>query len=395
MTTHTVDLSAEVANLKRSVMRDLLGLAVDPEIISMAGGLPASELIPLDAFRDCLDTVLVRDGPRAMQYSPQYNPLREWITDYMNERGVTCDPGQVFITNGAQQGLAILSHLFLDSGQPAVIEEVTFTGIQQVTVGRGAAVRTIPTDLSTGADIEALHMALQEEPRPRLVVLIPDFHNPLGVSLSGEKRVDAAALAARYNVPLVEDDPYSILRFHGETVPPIKAHDEAGLVFYVGSFSKILFPAIRLGWIVASSDLIPKITALRESFDLETSTLLQRVAAEFLVQGMLEPHLVRLCEVNRTRSGALLEALEQHMTDLATWTQPEGGLFVWVTLLEAVDTWEMFEAAIERKVAYIPGASFAVHGDHRNTMRLSFSNLQPEAIRVGVARLAEVIRDRC
>ena len=395
MKTWTVDLSAEVANLKRSVMRDLLSLAVDPEIISMAGGLPASELIPLDAFRDCLDTVLVRDGPRAMQYSPQHDPLREWITDYMNQRGVNCEPEQVFITNGAQQGLAILSRLFLDSGQPAVIEEVTFTGIQQVTIGRGAAVRTIPTDLSTGADIDALQMAMQEEPRPHLAVLIPDFHNPLGVSLSGEKRAHAAALAARYNVPLIEDDPYSILRFHGETVPPIMAHDEAGLVFYVGSFSKLLFPAIRLGWIVASTDLIPKITALRESFDLETSTLLQRAAAEFLGQGLLESHLLRLCEVNRIRSGALLEALEQLMSDLATWTQPEGGLFVWVTLLEAVDTWEMFEAAVERKVAYIPGAAFAVHGDHRNTMRLNFSNLTPEAIRLGVARLAQVIRERC
>ena len=395
MKTWNVELSAEVASLKRSVMRDLLGLAVDPEIISMAGGLPASELIPLDEFRDCLDTVLARDGPRAMQYSPQYDPLREWIADYMNQRGVTCELGQIFITNGAQQGLAILSHLFLDSGQPAVIEEVTFTGIQQVTVGRGAAVRTIPTDLSTGADIEALQMAMQEEPRPRLVVLIPDFHNPLGISLSRANRADAAALAARYNVPLVEDDPYSILRFHGETVPPIKAYDEAGLVFYLGSFSKLLFPAIRLGWIVTSLDLIPKITALRESFDLETSTLLQRAAAEFLAQGLLEPHLLQLCEVNRIRSGVLLEALEQHMTGLATWTQPEGGLFVWVTLLEAVDTWEMFEAAVERKVAYIPGAAFAVHGDHRNTMRLNFSNLQPEAIKVGIARLAEVIRDRC
>jgi 2-aminoadipate transaminase len=169
MSEWTLTLSEEVADLKRSVMRDLLSLAVDPELISLAGGLPASEFIPVQAFRDCLDAVLTRDGARAMQYSPQYDPLRRWIAAYMQDLGTCCTPDEVFITSGAQQGLAILSRLLLDPGQPAVIEEVTFTGIQQVTCGRRAEVRTIPTDLETGADVEALEAAFRLQPGDGLI----------------------------------------------------------------------------------------------------------------------------------------------------------------------------------------------------------------------------------
>jgi 2-aminoadipate transaminase len=273
-----------------------------------------------------------------------------------------------------------------------VIEEVTFTGVQQVTKGRGALVHTIPTDLDSGADIEALESALKQDPAPKLVILIPDFHNPLGVSLGAEKREKAAALAAAYRVPVIEDDPYSWLRFSGEPPMPIKAHDKTGMVFYVGSFSKLLAPAFRLGWIVAPPEYAAKIVTLRESFDLESSTLIQRLVEEFLRRGLLERHLERLNETHGKRYQAMLEALDEHLGSLATWTRPKGGLFVWVTLRQDIDTWEMFKPAVDRKVAYIPGGAFAVQGGHNNTMRLCFSNQKPDTIREGVARLAEVIR---
>jgi 2-aminoadipate transaminase len=388
----SLQLSAETADLKRSVMRDLLSLAVDPEIISLAGGLPASELLPVKALRRSFESVLARDARRSLQYSPPFGPLQSWIAQWMTGRGVSCDPEQVFITNGGQQGLAILSRLFLARGQPAVIEAITFTGIQQVTAGRGASVRTIPTNLIDGADMQAFEAALAEEPRPALAVLIPDFHNPLGVSLSSEKRALAAQLAARYQVPLIEDDPYSALRFAGEFCPPIKAHDQAGFVFYVGSFSKMVAPAMRLGWIVASPALLPQITVLRESLDIESSALIQRVIADFLESGSLEPHLQQLNQANHQRCLALLEALERHLGDVATWTQPEGGLFVWVTLMPEIDAWRLFPRAVEAKVAYIPGSAFAVNGGHHNTMRLNFSNLAPEKIQLGIRRLAAVVR---
>jgi 2-aminoadipate transaminase len=390
----TLRLGEGVSDLKRSVMRDLLALAVDPEIISLAGGLPASELLPVEALSQCLTAVLERDGARALQYSPPDDRLRAWIAGYMSRRGVRCGPEEVFITNGAQQGLAILSRLFLDRGKTAVIEQVTFTGIQQVTAGRGARVVTIPTDLSSGADLAALEAALHSRPTPRLVILVPDFHNPLGVSLSSEKRARAAALAEKFGVPLLEDDPYAAIRFSGEESPPIKAYDEAGFVFYLGSFSKMLAPAMRLGWIVARPDLIPKITVLRESIDLETSSLTQRAVAEFLARGLLEPHLRRLSNENGIRCGALQDALRQELGGLASWTKPDGGIFLWLTLPEEVDTWEMFPDAVREKVAYLPGSAFTLDGSHANCMRLNFSNARPEAIRVAVARLAEVIRAR-
>ncbi|MBE2267550.1 MAG: PLP-dependent aminotransferase family protein [Anaerolinea sp.] len=384
-----LSLSTEASYLKRSVMRDLLSLATAPDILSLAGGLPASEFLPLQQYQQCLNDVLNREGSRAMQYSPQSAPLREWIAGYMRARGVDCDESQVFLTNGAQQGLTILSRLLLDPGETAVIEAATFTGIQQITAGRGARVLTVPTDLQTGVDLDALEAAFSQ--RPRFAVIIPDFHNPLGVSLSAEKRQRIAELAARYAVPVIEDDPYSALRFEGDQLPPIKAYDEAGYVFYLGSFSKMLAPSARLGWIVAPSELIPKIVVMRESIDLESSILTQQAVYEFVSHGLLEAHLTNFNRENRQRRDALLSALDEHVGGIASWTQPQGGLFVWVTLPEGVDTWAMFEQAVAEKVIYIPGAAFTIDGTQRNAMRLNFSNTRPELLREAVRRLADVI----
>jgi 2-aminoadipate transaminase len=392
MHTDTPRLSREGAKLQRSVMRELLRFAVDPNVISLAGGLPASEHLPLEELKDCLDTVLTRDGPRALQYSPQLMDLRAWIAEYMGTRGVTCTAEEIFITNGNQHGLAILSRLFLDPGEPTVIEEVTFTGIHQITVGRDSAVRLLPTDLDSGVVLERFAEALEASPAPRFSVLITDFHNPLGVSISEENRADLARLAAEHGVPLIEDDPYAPLRFRGRPVPPIKAHDEAGMVFYLGSFSKMLAPALRLGWLVAPAELMPRITTLRESFDLESSTLYQRAVTEFVTRGMLEPHLDAISAAHGERCRTMLEALEEHLGDIARWSRPEGGVFVWVSLPEGLDTTEMFHQAIERQVAYIPGGVFSVDGSTKNAVRLNFSNVKPEAIREGVARLADVVR---
>jgi 2-aminoadipate transaminase len=391
MPTGTPDLSNEASNLKRSVMRELLRFAVDPEIISFAGGLPASEFLPLQGLRECLDTVLARDGARALQYSPMLAALRSWIADYMGTRGVSCTPDEVFITNGNQHGLAILSRMFLDPGDTAVIEEVTFTGIHQVTCGRSAAVRTVPTDLESGVEVEALEQAFRQAPRPRMAILVTDFHNPLGVSIAAANRARVAELAAEYCVPVIEDDPYAPLRFRGDAVPPLKAYDRAGMVFYLGSFSKMLAPALRLGWIVAPAELMSNITTLRESLDLESSTLYQRAVAEFLDRGLLAPHLEAITAAHCIRCNTLLEALDEHFGDLAQWSKPNGGVFVWVSLPEQLDTTAMFHPAIERRVAYIPGAVFSVDGSTKNAMRLNFSNVQPEAIREGMGRLSEVI----
>lgn len=377
--------------LERSVMRDLLKHAVDPNIISLAGGLPASECLPLEQLKDCMNHVLERDKAAALQYAPQYIPLRQWIADYMNRRGVSCDVSNVFITNGNQQGLSILSRLFLDMGDYAVIEDAVFTGVQQGTKGMGAKVLSIPTHLQTGADVDELEEILQTYD-VRMVVLIPDFHNPLGVSMSESKRRYVAELAERYAVPIVEDDAYSPLRFSGEMLKPIRAYDESGYVFYMGSFSKMLAPGLRLGWMLIPEDLMAKVTVIRESIDLETSTLTQRTVHEFLSRGLLDAHLQQLNAEHQKRANALMSALDTHLGDIAAWTHPDGGLFAWAELPEELNTWDMLPEAIANGVVYIPGGAFATHGGKLNCLRLNFSNVKEEKFDEGLRRLRQVIQ---
>lgn len=379
--------------LERSVMREMLKHAVDPQIISLAGGLPASECLPVAQLQDCMNHVLKRDGAAALQYHPRYTPLCEWIADYMNTRGVRCSADNIFITNGNQQGLSILSRLFLDEDDTAVLEEAVFTGTQQGTKGVGAKVVTIPTHLQTGADVDALEEALDKHD-VRMVVLIPDFHNPLGVSMSEAKRHYVAELAAKYHVPVVEDDAYSKLRFSGAIMPPIRAFDESGFVFYLGSFSKMLAPGLRLGWMVIPDELMAKVTVLRESIDLESSTLIQRIVHEFLSRDLLEAHLEQLNTAHKARAEALMTALDKYLSDIATWTIPQGGLFSWCELPEQINTRDTLQDALKSGVAYIPGGAFAVHGGKNNTMRLNFSRVTPDKFDEGVKRLGAVIRNR-
>lgn len=387
--------SDEAQHITRSVMRELLAKASRPGVISLANGLPANECLPIEDLQACIDAVLKRDGARALQYGPPSMVLREWIASYMRDwRGVDCTPEHVFITNGSQQSLTILSRLFLNKGDVAVIEDVTFTGIAKVTKGYGATVRSVPTNLQTGIDVDALEEAFAQSPRPRLAIVISDFHNPLGVSISHEKRQRIAQLANDYHVPLVEDDPYSALRFAGEKSPAIKSYDAGGYVFYLGSFSKMLSPALRLGWMIIPPEHMARITALREAIDLESSGLTQRAVAEFLTRGLLEPHLERLNVAHQQRCALMLDALQAHLGDVASWTKPEGGLFIWVTLPEHIDAAAILPQALEHDVVYIPGGAFAVAGGYNNTMRLNFGNVPLERIEEGIERLAQLVKQQ-
>jgi 2-aminoadipate transaminase len=389
----TFPLSTTARQLQRSVMRDLIALAAQPEIVSFAGGLPAADCLPLDEIATCLEAVLTSEGRRALQYGPPYRPLREWIAGFMRRRGVACTVENVFITNGAQQALEILGRLLLDPGEAAVVEALTFTGISQVMHAHGARLRAAALDLRTGVDPADFERALTAGGQPaRVGAVIPDFNNPTSASLPTASRVALAAAAARTGVPLIEDDPYALLRYAGEVQPPIKAYDEAGLVLYIGSFSKIIAPALRLGWIVAPAELLPRLTVLRESLDLESSQLLQRVATEFVQRGFLETHVQVLNTANLERRNAMLAALGRELGDTATWTVPDGGLFLWLTLPPQVDTAALFPAALANKVAYIPGVHFSAEGAFGSALRLNYSNATPERIAEGVHRLAAVIR---
>lgn len=386
-------LSEIAATLKRSVMRDLLALVAKPNVLNLAGGLPADENLPVKQLQECFDIVLGRDGARTLQYGPAYAPLKELIAQHMHTRGVECTADDIFITNGNQQGLELCARVFLNGGERVAVEEFTFTGVLQAVQGHGAEPLGIPVSLENGMDVDELEYALGKF-GPRLIVSIPDFHNPLGVSLDAGKRDRLAQLAARFEIPVVEDSPYVPLRFCGEPVPAIKAYDESDAVIYLGSFSKMISPALRLGWMVAPRSLIPRLTVLRESLDLESSQLTQRVVAEFLARGYLEPHLEQLNAANHARRDVMLNALERELQGIAEWTIPDGGLFVWLTLPEGTETEKLLHDALSQNVAFVPGFAFAADGcGGRNAMRLNFSNAPKDRIQDGIARLASVIRE--
>lgn len=374
-----------------SLMSDLAEVILRPGMISFATGLPPSGMLPTEALKECTQRVVERDGSQALQYGPPYAPLRQWIAEYMRGRGVECEPDNVFITNGAQQALDLVSQLFLDPDDVAVLERVTYMGFWQVALKR-ARPRPVGTDLRGGIDMDSLERAFAEEPSPRMAFLIADFHNPLGVSLSKTQREKVAALAAEHQVLVIEDDTYSLLRVEGETPPPIKAFDRDGWVFYCGSFSKVVAPAMRMGWTIVPTELLPTMYGMRESLDLQSSALTQRIVAEFLTQTDFPAHLERYRNLLRERRDAMLSGLRSYFSDLGSWTRPEGGFFIWLELPGGLDSMTLLHEAVERQVAFVPGTAFTAGDEAQSALRLSYSNVTPSQIEEGLPRLAGAVR---
>ncbi|HJW83469.1 MAG TPA: PLP-dependent aminotransferase family protein, partial [Anaerolineae bacterium] len=376
-------------------MRELMPLTARPDIISFAGGLPAPELFPVEDYRDCLDTVLQREGRRALQYGAPFGPLKEALIELMRIRGVSVSADEIFITNGAQQGLSIAGQLLLNADSPVLIESMAFTGTIQMIRERAAMPLTLDTDLEGGLDVDGAEYLMKKVGQVRALIEVPDFHNPLGVSIACANRKRLVQLAYQHRVPIVEDDPYGLLRYEGEELPPLKALDVDGGVIYLGSFSKILAPGLRLGWVAASKPALAKLTVIKEAQDLESSQLTQRAVTEFISRGLMAAHLGRLKAAYRVRRQAMLSALEPALGPLgAKWSKPQGGVFVWVTLPESIDTLDLLPIAMEQeKIAFIPGLAFSVDGrSGRNAMRLNYSMATVEQIDAGIARLARVVR---
>jgi 2-aminoadipate transaminase len=386
-------------HMKRSVLREMLAVVAQPGILSFAGGLPAPELFPTSQYAQAAAHVLATDQG-ALQYGPPFAPLKSHIVQLMAQRGVTCTENQVFLTSGAQQGLDILARLFLDPGGQLILEERVYTGIQQAVAPLQPQILTVPTDLQTGLDVDQVAHHLEQGRHPALIYVNADCHNPLGVSLSLEKRRRLVELACRHGVAIVEDDPYGFLHYDHRADPPLASFDSR-CVFYLGSFSKILAPALRLGWIVAPESLVPRLTVIKEANDLESSAFTQRAVCAYLDAGHLPAHIDDLCRAYRRRRDAMLVALEQYFPAEACWTRPAGGMFIWVELPGKVDTTALLKVAVEQeKVAFIPGTAFCA--DQRplapgelcraaHCMRLNFSNCTPERIEEGMARLGRVV----
>ncbi len=385
-----LQLADWACSMSRSVLRQMIATVSRPGIISFAGGLPDPELFPRADFAAAMAQVLAEDK-FALQYRPPLPELKEQIVQLMAQRGVTCTAEQIFLTTGAQQGLDVLARLLLNPGGKVLLEEVVYPGVQQVVAPMQPYVLSVPTDLRTGMDVDAVEAHLQRGARPAFIYAISDAHNPLGVSISVEKRQRLVALAQQYGVPIIEDDPYGFLHYEQAPVLPMRALDEEW-VFYLGSFSKIIAPALRLGWVVAPPALLPKLTVVKEAGDLESSALIQRAVSAYLAADHLPAHLQKLRWEYGRRRDAMLAAIERYFPVGSRWTAPVGGMFIWVELPAHIDTAVLLQTAVEHEqVAYIPGYAFAVPGHTvTNCLRLNFSNCTPELIEEGMARLGRV-----
>ena len=377
--------------LNRSALQDLLVATARPDVISFALGLPSADLFPTGGLGDAIARILAGE-PRALQYGPPSSELRGFVARLMRRRGVSCEPEQVFLTAGAQQGMSFLARLLLEPGASVVLESCSYTGFHQAIAPAGARHVPVPTSLTEGMDVEAVARALAGSPRPSLIYAMSDGHNPTGASMTRARRERLAALARAACVPVIEDDAYGTISYDDEDLPALRAFDP-DWVFYLGSFSKTLAPALRTGWIVAPERFMGPLASLKESSDIDTATLGQRAAAAFVASGTFDAHLAKLCAEYRLRRDTMLEAIARSFPKGTRWTTPRAGFFTWVEL-DGRDTSRLFETALaSERVAFLPGAAFAAQGAEpaRSSLRLNFSFPSRETIEEGIARLARAI----
>jgi 2-aminoadipate transaminase len=391
-TAQSIRLADWTKVMERSMLRQMLAVVSRPGILTFAGGLPAPELFPNEGFARAIAQVLAND-PQALQYGPPYEPLKEHIVRLMADRGVTCHAEQVFLTTGAQQGLKVIARLLMDPYREVMLEKRVYTGIQQVINPYQPKVLSVPTDLEEGMDIDGVEDYLIAGAEPAFLYAIPEAQNPLGVSITPDRRAKLVNLARYYGMPIVEDDPYGFLCYEDTAVPAMRALDEDWVV-YIGSFSKILAPALRLGWMVVPEALVGKLTVIKESYDLETSGLIQRAVSAYLDAGLLPAHIAELRQEYKRRRDIMLNALAAHLPAEARWTRPKGGMFIWVELPEHINTADLlWQAVEEEQVAFIPGTAFCVPGSSpaTNCLRLNFSNCTCDNIEEGIKRLGRIV----
>jgi 2-aminoadipate transaminase len=394
--------SERASKMKSSIIRELLKLTEQPDVISFGGGLPSPEVFPVDRFAAACDVVLHEQGPQSLQYGPTegYRPLLQYIASHVAPSGASPSVENVQITSGSQQGLDFLGRVLIDPGDRILVESPTYLGALQAWSVYGADYVTVPCD-DDGMLVDQLEEKLRE--KPKFIYALPTFQNPTGITLSLARRRRLIELADQYGVPIVEDDPYGRLRYEGEDLPSLLALDSqmrgnaggtyGGNVIYLGTFSKILAPGLRLAYVIAHPDVIARIVQAKQGADLHTSTFTQMVAYEVAHDGYLDEHLEVIRKVYREHRDIMLEAMEREFPKGIRWTHPQGGLFLWVTLPEGCNTEKILMTAVEQeRVAFVPGTPFYPLGGGENSLRMNFSNAAPDAIREGVRRLGKVFK---
>jgi 2-aminoadipate transaminase len=406
MTTKWTDRYAlRTQGMGSSAIREILKITQQPDIISFAGGLPAPELFPAQRIAEVTQKLLADHGPEALQYSTTegYPPLREMIVHRLGRYGIHCTIDNVLITAGSQQALDLIGKVMLNSGDRVIVEEPTYLGALQAWNAYQVDYVTVPTD-DEGMRTDALEERLKADDA-KFIYALPNFQNPSGITMPRARREALVRLSDEYNVPIVEDDPYGQLRFEGENEVPLIALDAqnrpggddecltTGNVIYLGTFSKTLCPGFRVAWMVAPQGVITHMVQAKQGADLHTGTLVQMVAHETAGDGFLDRHVQELRKVYRERRDLMLNLMEELFPPGVTWTYPKGGLFLWVRLPEGMDSARLLEKAVKNKVAFVPGQPFYSSGKGENTLRMNFSNAQPEQIEEGIKRLATVIKD--
>lgn len=393
-TTRDFTLANWVRSTRRSDIQELLGLMSRPDIISFALGLPAREFFPSAALSEAAGKVLESDVA-ALQYGPPYQPLKTQIVSLMKLRGVSCAEEEVFLTTGAQQGMNLLARLSLDNGGQVITEQLIYSGFRQVLEPFQPEVLAVPTCGETGMDVEAVEYMLRKGARPAFIYAIADGHNPVAVSMEMEKRLHLVELARRYAVPVVEDDAYGFLSYESASLPPLKAL-EPKWVWYVGTWSKILAPGLRAGWVVVPREVVPALSVIKEASDIDTSSLAQRLIWAYLDSNPISDRIRMLRREYAARRDAMLTALHGRLSGYARWKPPAGGFYVWIELPEETDAGRLLEVVSRsQQVVYVPGHAFSATGGRHghNCMRLSFSNCPAAVIEEGIKRLAQVIEE--
>jgi 2-aminoadipate transaminase len=388
--------AGRTAHMKRSTIREILKLTSQPDVISFAGGLPAPEFFPIERVKQAADLALSEMGQAALQYSTSEGmpELRTLIAERLSTGKLTVNPDQILITTGSQQGLDLIGRMLVDEGDAVIVENPTYLGMLMAWRPYNPHYLPVTTDVE-GTQVESLEPLMQQN--PKIMYIVPNFQNPGGTTMSLARREKLVSLLAAYDMPMIEDNPYGELRYNGDPIPSIMSLDAANLddghVIYVGTFSKVLTPGLRIGWVAASSVVIDKLVQAKQSADLHSSTLDQFIVYEVARDGFLDAHISHLRDVYRERRDVMLAAMERYFPAEVTWSKPEGGLFLLVAAPVGVDTTELLAEAVKRKVAFVPGGDFHIDGSGVNTFRLNFSNAQPDMIEAGIERLGTLLKD--
>ena len=390
-----VQFSSRMSQLKGSAIRELLALANKPEVLSFAGGMPAPELFPVDKIKAATDAVLDEQGKIALQYSSTngFEHFRQQIADRMEAKlNIKTSADNILVTSGSQQGLDYSARVFCDKGDVVIIESPSYLGALNAFKACEPNFVAIPTD-GDGMIMEELEKVLATTENVKMIYVIPDFQNPTGRTWDLDRRHQFMDIVNKYEIPVIEDNPYGELRFEGEYLPALKSLDTKGLVIYLGTFSKILAPGYRLGWVCASDEILAKYNFMEQAASLQASTIGQMETSKWIDMFDLDAHVSTIRECYKKRRAVMLETLAKELPEPCTFTRPEGGLFAWVVLPEYMDAKALQMKCLEKKVAFVPGGSFFPNGGHDNTLRLNYSCMPEEKIVQGITALCQTIRE--